>query len=107
MSDMAKPDFQNDELTATKNEEKVKKPPLYRVVLHNDDYTTMEFVVLVLVSVFHKSEDEAFRIMLKVHNEGMGIAGVYTYEIAETKAQKTIELARQSEYPLLCTVEEE
>jgi ATP-dependent Clp protease adaptor protein ClpS len=104
---MPKPDFQDDELTITKSEEKVKKPPLYKVVLHNDDYTTMEFVVFVLVTVFHQSEDEAFRIMLKVHNEGVGIAGVYTYEIAETKAQKTVELARQHEYPLLCTVEEE
>src|SRR5215510_10137289 len=104
---MAKQDHQLDEMTITKSEEKVKKPPLYKVVLHDDDYTTMEFVVFVLTTVFHQPEDEAFRIMLKVHNEGVGIAGVYTYEIAETKAQKTVELARQHEYPLLCTVEEE
>ena len=104
---MAKRNFQNEELTVTKSKEKVKKPPLYKVLLHNDDYTTMEFVVYALVTVCHKSEGEAFLIMLKVHHEGIGIAGVYPYEIAETKAEKVMTLARQNEYPLLCTVEEE
>lgn len=104
---MAKPDFQNQEETITKSKEKLEKPPLYKVLLHNDDYTTMEFVVFVLISVFNKSEEDAFVIMLKVHNEGLGIAGVYPYEIAETKAEKVMALARQNEYPLLCTVEEE
>jgi ATP-dependent Clp protease adaptor protein ClpS len=104
---MPKPDFQNQEETITKSKEKLEKPPLYKVLLHNDDYTTMEFVVFVLISVFNKSEEDAFVIMLKVHNEGIGIAGVYPYEIAETKAEKVMALARQNEYPLLCTVEEE
>jgi ATP-dependent Clp protease adaptor protein ClpS len=104
---MPKPDFQNQEETITKSKEKLEKPPLYKVLLHNDDYTTMEFVVFVLISVFNKSEEDAFVIMLKVHNEGLGIAGVYPYEIAETKAEKVMALARQNEYPLLCTVEEE
>src|ERR1044071_10314350 len=104
---MPKPDFQNQEETITKSKEKLEKPPLYKVLLHNDDYTTMEFVVFVLISVFNKSEDDAFVIMLKVHNEGLGIAGVYPYEIAETKAEKVIALAQQHEFPLMCTVEEE
>lgn len=104
---MPKPDYQHQEQTITKSKEKLEKPPLYKVLLHNDDYTTMEFVVFVLISVFNKSEDDAFVIMLKVHNEGIGIAGVYPYEIAETKAEKVMALARQNEYPLLCTVEEE
>ena len=104
---MPNPDFQNQEETITKSKEKLEKPPLYKVLLHNDDYTTMEFVVFVLITVFNKSEEDAFVIMLKVHNEGIGIAGIYPYEIAETKAEKVMALARQNEYPLLCTVEEE
>src|SRR5687768_3778722 len=104
---MSKRDFQNEEATVAKSKEKLKKPPLYKVLLHNDDYTTMEFVVYVLVTVFHRSEGEAFLIMLKVHHEGVGVAGLYPYEIAETKAEKVMALARLSEYPLLCTVEEE
>jgi ATP-dependent Clp protease adaptor protein ClpS len=104
---MPKRDFQNEELTVARSKEKLKKPPLYKVLMHNDDYTTMEFVVFALVTVFHKSEGEAFLIMLKVHHEGVGVAGVYPYEIAETKAEKVMTLARHSEYPLLCTVEEE
>lgn len=104
---MAKKDFQSEELTVTKSKEKLEKPPLYKVLLHNDDYTTMEFVIFVLVDVFRKSEGEAFIIMLKVHHEGVGVAGVYPYEIAETKAEKVMALARQNEYPLMCTIEEE
>ena len=104
---MAKRGFQNEEVTVAKSKEKLKKPPLYKVLLHNDDYTTMEFVVYVLVTIFHRSEGEAFLIMLKVHHEGAGVAGLYPYEIAETKAEKVMTLARLSEYPLLCTVEEE
>ncbi|HXG65404.1 MAG TPA: ATP-dependent Clp protease adaptor ClpS [Blastocatellia bacterium] len=104
---MPKQDFERDEATVTQSKEKVKKPPLYKVLLHNDNFTTMEFVVYVLVSVFHKPELEAIRIMLQVHNQGVGVAGVYPYEVAETKAEKVMELARQQEFPLLCTVEEE
>ncbi len=97
----------DEELAVTESKEKLEKPRLYKVLLHNDDYTTMEFVVYVLVTVFNKAEDEAFRIMLQVHQEGIGIAGVYTYEIAETKSAKVMEIARTEEFPLMCTVQEE
>lgn len=86
---------------------KLEKPKLYKVILHNDDFTTMDFVVFVLKHVFKRTDAEAFTIMLKVHNEGIGIAGTYTYEIATMKSEKAINLARANEYPLLCTVEEE
>lgn len=104
---MPKRDFQFEEETVTKSKEKLKKPSLYKVLLHNDDYTTQEFVVYVLTTVFHKSVEEAITIMLRVHMEGVGIAGIYPYEIAETKAEKVVSLARENEYPLLATVEEE
>jgi ATP-dependent Clp protease adaptor protein ClpS len=99
------PDFDADVLT--ESETKLDKPPMYKVVLHNDDFTTMDFVVYILRTVFHRSDMEALTIMLKVHTEGVGIAGVYTYEIATMKAEKAINLAQANEYPLLCTVEEE
>jgi ATP-dependent Clp protease adaptor protein ClpS len=99
------PDFETDVLT--ESDVKLEKPPLYKVVLHNDDFTTMEFVVFVLRTVFHREITEAFDIMFKVHNEGIGVAGVYTYEIAQMKAEKAMNLARAQEYPLLCTVEKE
>lgn len=86
---------------------KLEKPKLYKVLLHNDDFTTMEFVVFVLNYVFKKDGQESIAIMLKVHNEGVGIAGTYPYEIATEKCNKAINLARAREYPLLCTVEEE
>ena len=96
-----------DEAVITETERKVEKPPLYKVLLHNDDYTTMDFVVYILRAIFRHSEAEAFRIMLSVHQRGVGVAGVYTYEVAETKAAKTMRLARKNEFPLLCTVEPE
>ena len=86
---------------------RLKKPSLFKVLLHNDDFTTMDFVVFVLQYVFSRSEAEAFSIMLKVHNEGVGVAGVYPYEIATMKSDKAMNLAKAREYPLLCTVEEE
>lgn len=86
---------------------RLEKPKLYKVILHNDDFTTMDFVVFVLQYVFNRSDAESFTIMLKVHNEGLGIAGTYPYEIAEMKANKAMNLAKAREYPLLCTVEEE
>jgi ATP-dependent Clp protease adaptor protein ClpS len=95
-----------EELAVTESKEKVEKPPLYKVLLHNDNYTTMEFVVYVLVAIFNREEEDAVRIMLQVHNDGVGVAGIYTYEIAETKASKVIDLAREQEYPLMCTVQE-
>ncbi len=96
-----------EEDVATESEERLKKPPLYRVLLHNDDFTTMEFVVLVLETVFQKTDSEAVRIMLNVHNDGVGVAGVYTYEVAEMKCERVTQMARAQEYPLLCTLEEE
>ena len=92
-------------VTETRVKPKLKKPRLYKVLLHNDNYTTMEFVVQVLVGIFHKSESDAMAIMLNVHHRGAGIAGVYTYEVAETKVSKTMRLAREAQFPLLCTLE--
>ncbi len=104
---MPKNDLELDDAVVTESKQKLKKPPLYRVLLHNDNYTTMEFVVFVLIDVFHHNESDAFRIMLQVHNQGTGIAGVFTYEIAETKIVRVSALARAHEYPLMCTMEEE
>ena len=86
---------------------KVEKPPLFKVLLHNDHYTTMEFVVEVLRTVFHHDRERATRIMLSVHEQGAGVAGIYSLEIAETKAEKAVAMARAAEFPLLCTVEPE
>lgn len=86
---------------------KVEVPRRYRVLLHNDDYTTMEFVVMVLEEIFHHPHERAVEIMLDVHRKGIGVAGVYPFDIAETKARKTMELARRHEYPLRCSVEAE
>jgi ATP-dependent Clp protease adaptor protein ClpS len=87
--------------------ERVEKPRMFRVLLHNDDYTTMEFVVEVLITVFRKSQVEATRIMLTVHRSGKGIAGVYTREVAETKATEAVDRARSAGFPLLATSEPE
>ena len=97
----------NDTGILTETRKKVQKPPKYKVLLHNDDYTTMDFVVEVLTSVFHKSDEDATRIMLAVHHAGVGVAGVYSYEIAEAKVNKVISLAQAREFPLLCTLEQE
>lgn len=91
----------------TKEEKATRRPPLFKVLLHNDDYTTQEFVDWVLVQVFGHDAEGAHRIMLHVHMHGVGVAGIYPYEIAESKAQKTMELAREAEYPLLATLEPE
>lgn len=98
--------YKNDEKVATKVKPKVKPPRMYKVLLHNDDYTTMEFVVYVVETVFHKSSSEATRIMLNVHKNGVGVCGVYTYEIAETKVATVHDLARQYEFPLRASMEE-
>ena len=91
----------------TKPKQANKKPRKYKVLLHNDDYTTMEFVVSILMSVFHKDQQSSFEIMMRVHRSGIGVAGIYTKEVAETKTAKTIELARKYEFPLECTMEPE
>lgn len=87
-------------------EEELHEPPMYRVLLHNDDYTTMEFVVQVLENVFHKSPSEATHIMLSVHKNGTGVCGVYTAEVAETKVELVHHLARKNGFPLQCSMEE-
>ena len=86
---------------------KTKKPSMYKVLMLNDDYTPMEFVVHVLERFFAKSTEEATRIMLHVHQKGVGVCGVYTFEVAETKVNQTMELARKNQHPLQCTLEKE
>ncbi len=91
----------------TKTETKTKKPSLYKVLLLNDDYTPMEFVVLVLEKFFGKGREEANRIMLHVHQKGVGVCGVYTFEVAETKVTQVMDFARGHQHPLQCTMEKE
>ena len=92
--------------TDVRTERKLKKPKMYKVLLHNDDYTTMEFVVSVLQHVFHRSETDALQIMLHVHKHGLGVAGVYTREVAESRVEQVETLARAEEFPLRCSMEE-
>ncbi len=96
---------ENEGDVSTITKDKVKRPTLYKVLMHNDDYTTMEFVVFVLQTVFGKTNEEAHAIMLKVHIDGMGVCGIYTYEVAETKVNKVEKLARQNSHPLRCSLE--
>lgn len=91
----------------TKTKPKVKKPALYKVLLLNDDYTPMEFVIMLLETVFRKSQEEATRIMLHVHQRGVGICGVFTYDVAETKVNQVMDLAQHHEHPLQATMERE
>mgnify|MGYP002780085741 CR=1 FL=1 len=86
---------------------KTRKPSLYKVLLLNDDFTPMDFVIDVLQKFFHKSPEEATAIMLKVHTTGVGVCGVYTYEVAETKVSQVIDFGRQHQHPLQCTMEKE
>jgi ATP-dependent Clp protease adaptor protein ClpS len=103
---MLPPETDFEEAAVAESREKVEEPPLYKVLLHNDDFTTMEFVVSVLESIFNMSEEQAIQVMLNVHLRGVGVAGIYTYEVAETKVEKTTALAREHEFPLLVTMEE-
>ena len=91
----------------TKTRPKVKKPSLYKVLLLNDDYTPMEFVVHILEKFFSKSREDAVEVMLHVHRHGVGICGVFTYEVAETKVAQVIEFSRRHQHPLQCTMEKE
>jgi len=88
-------------------EPKVKKPSMYRVLMLNDDFTPMDFVIEVLQSIFNKNGDEATKIMLNVHNRGVGVCGTYTYEVAETKVAQVMDAARRSQHPLQCSLEPE
>ena len=96
-------DLENGVLLETKP--KIKKPSMYNVLLLNDDYTPMEFVVLVLESVFNKKQEEATQIMLHVHKNGIGVCGTFTYEVAEVKCKMVMDLAKKHEHPLQCTME--
>jgi ATP-dependent Clp protease adaptor protein ClpS len=95
-----------EETALAESEEKAEEPPLFKVLLHNDDFTTMEFVVWVLESVFGMAEEQAIQVMLNVHLRGVGVAGIYTFEIAETKVDKATSMAREQEFPLLVTMEQ-
>lgn len=90
---------------ATKTRPKTKKPSMYRVLLMNDDYTPMEFVVSILMKIFNKTADEATRVMLNVHKNGVGVCGIYTFEIAETKVSQVVNEAKRAQHPLQCTME--
>ncbi|MEJ2169272.1 MAG: ATP-dependent Clp protease adaptor ClpS [Desulfobacterales bacterium] len=99
------PDQQGE--TITEIEEEVTEPPLYKVLLHNDDYTTKIFVVEILMTVFNKSQDDATRLMWHVHKNGVGVCGIYPREVAETKILQVTELARENGFPLKLSLEEE
>lgn len=105
--DNDEPDGGAEGRAGTKTLTRTKKPSLYRVLLLNDDYTPMEFVVYVLERFFQKSREEATTIMLHVHQNGVGVCGVFTYEVAETKVAQVLDLARRHEHPLQCTMEKE
>lgn len=114
MSDPAGPagpdggdDNENGTGLVTKTRVKTKKPSLYRVVILNDDYTPMEFVVFILERFFNKNSEDAYQIMLHVHNHGVGVCGVFTYEVAETKVAQVRDMARRNEHPLRCDLERE
>ena len=104
MSDWQSDDRLDSEVIQ-ENREDLKEPDMYKVVFHNDDYTTKDFVVEVITKVFHKPVIEATKIMLNVHKKGRGVVGVYTWDIAQTKAVQVHQLARAREFPLKCTVE--
>jgi ATP-dependent Clp protease adaptor protein ClpS len=108
MSEPNKPDSiaEGNDLALEEARPKLKRPPLYRVILVNDDYTPMEFVVEVLETVFGMERNNATRVMLEVHTKGKGICGMYNYEIAETKVAQVTSIAQQQQHPLLCTMED-
>ena len=93
-------------LSVLESRPKLKRPPMYKVVLHNDDYTPMEFVVLLLEQIFGMSREKATQVMLHVHTRGKGVCGVFTKEIAETKVAQVNDYSRQNQHPLLCAMEE-
>ncbi|WP_419905549.1 ATP-dependent Clp protease adapter ClpS [Kiloniella sp.] len=100
-------DFGTSDDILVKPREKTKKPSMYKVLLLNDDYTPMEFVIHILTQFFGKDQDDATRIMLQVHQKGVGICGVYSYDVAETKATQVVDFARKNQHPLQCIVEKD
>lgn len=102
-----KPGNGTDTGVLTRTRPKTKKPSLYKVLLLNDDYTPMEFVVYVLEQFFSKNREDAYTIMLHVHQKGVGVCGIYTFEVAETKVTQVMDAARQAGHPLQCTLEKE
>jgi len=99
------PGRDNERGVATKTRPKTKKPSQYRVLLLNDDYTPMEFVVGLLMGIFKKTQEEATQVMLDVHQNGIGVCGIYTFEVAETKVAQVLDAAKRSDHPLKCTLE--
>lgn len=99
--------YQIEEAVSTATRDQTREPTLYRVLLHNDDYTTMEFVVEILMYIFNKSPESAAKIMMQVHRQGIGVCGVYSHEIAETKVDTVHKLARENGHPLRCSMEQE
>jgi len=102
---MTRPRNNGEDQVVVDRAEQVREPSLFLVLLHNDDYTTMDFVVMILETIFHKDQMEATRIMLNVHNQGVGVASILPLEIAETKVALVHDLARQHEFPLRCSLE--
>ncbi|MDO8946947.1 MAG: ATP-dependent Clp protease adapter ClpS [Desulfocapsaceae bacterium] len=102
---MSKTKDEHQGSVATRDKEEIKEPSLYKALLHNDDYTSMEFVVSILENIFDKSTSVATKIMLDVHQQGVGVAGVYTWEICETKIELVHHLARKNGFPLRCSME--
>jgi ATP-dependent Clp protease adaptor protein ClpS len=103
----ADPQNEGDEQVLTKYRPKTARPPLYKVILLNDDFTPMDFVIVILKKFFMKTDAEASRIMIQVHSEGAGLAGLYTFEVAETKVYSVNEFSRRHKHPLKCTMEKE
>ena len=101
------PDVRHDGLMLAEPKVNTKRPPFFKVVLLNDDYTPMDFVTFILKDVFHKTHEESVSIMLEIHHKGVGICGVYTRDVAETKAELVTTMSRRNEYPLQCRVEKE
>ncbi len=102
---MGATDRDNEGVVSSEKKQQSRRPFMYKVLLHNDDYTTMDFVVMILEKIFHKSITEASQIMLNIHEQGRGVAGVYPRDVAETKMILVFDLARQNEYPLKCSLE--
>ena len=105
MADSEQTHSDGDVLAVEKTDSRTRRPPLFKVLLHNDDYTPMDFVIQVLKMFFNMNHDRATQVMLHVHTRGKGVCGVFTYEIAETKVAQVNEFSRQNEHPLKCTLE--